>query len=94
MCALRPTKKKKRHTRAKTHTHTDVARRETYVTVLTLSWMSCKFVAISCPHGITSMCTIGLLLLLCPVRITLWKYEGGNASACRYFGSSPIVEYV
>ena len=53
-----------------------------YVSVRTRSWSSWRFMVISSPHG------CGLVvgrherwdcLLLTPVRITRWKYEGGKS---------------
>lgn len=65
----------------------------TYVSVRTRSCSSCRFMAISSPHGRRSMCTIGFDDAA-PVRITRWKYDGGNASVGMYFGRSPIGVYV
>jgi len=64
-----------------------------YVSVRTRSWRSCRFIAISSPQGLTSICTMGLVTLG-PVRMTRWKYDGGNANVGRYLGRSPTGEYV
>lgn len=45
---------------------------QTHVSVLTRSWSSCKFIAISSPQGLISIWAIGLLRLA-PVRMTRWK---------------------
>ena len=56
-----------------------------------LSCSSWRFVATSSPHGAMSMWQTGFPAPI--VRITRWKYDGGNASECRYCGSSPQTEY-
>jgi len=43
-----------------------------YVSVRTRSCSNCKFMAISSPQGLMSICTMGLLTMG-PVRITRWK---------------------
>jgi hypothetical protein len=74
-------------------TSSKVKDKNTHVSVRIRSCNSCRFIAISSPHGLISTCTIGFPFVI-PVRITLWKYDGENASPWTYLGRSPTVEYV
>jgi len=60
----------------------------TYVSVLTLSCNSCRFITISSAQGLRSIYMIGFPKIL----TTLWKYEGAKAKEGRCLGRSPEVE--
>lgn len=63
-----------------------------YVSVRILSCSSWRFALICSVHGERSMRTIGLPVPI--VRMTRWKYDGGNASVGKYRGASPTLVYV